>query len=56
MSRVTIVAPHLTAQAVKEKMKTAPSFWHRQKWLVVYRTHLRSFKRMLATVDRLYNS
>ncbi len=36
MSRVTIAAPYLTAQAVKEKMKTAQSFWHRQKWLVVY--------------------
>ena len=36
MSRVTIAAPHLTAEAVKEKMKTAQSFWHRQKWLVVY--------------------
>jgi hypothetical protein len=36
MSRVTIAAPHLTAQAVKEKGKTAQSFWHRQKWLVVY--------------------
>jgi transposase len=36
MSRVTITAPHLTAQAVKEKMKTAQSFWHRQKWRVVY--------------------
>ena len=36
MSRVTIGVPHLTAQAVKEKMKMAQSFWHRQKWLVVY--------------------
>jgi len=36
MSRVTIAAPHLTAQTVKEKMKIAQSFWHRQKWLVVY--------------------
>lgn len=36
MSRVTIAAPHLTASAVKEKIKTAQSFWHRQKWLVVY--------------------
>jgi hypothetical protein len=36
MSRVTIAAFHLTAQTVKEKMKTAQSFWPRQKWLVVY--------------------
>jgi transposase len=36
MSRVSIAAPHLSAQAVREKMKTARSFWHRQKWLVVY--------------------
>ncbi len=35
MSRVTIAAPHLTAEAVKEKIKTAQSFQHRQKWLVV---------------------
>ena len=36
MSRVTIAAPHLTVEAVKEKIKTAKSFWPRQKWLVVY--------------------
>ena len=36
MSRVSIAAPHLSIEAVKQKMKSAGSYWHRQKWLVVY--------------------
>lgn len=36
MSRVSIAAPHLSVEAVKQKMKSPQSFWHRQKWLVVY--------------------
>jgi len=36
MSRVSIAAPHLSVEAVKEKIKSARSFWQRQKWLVVY--------------------
>lgn len=36
MSRVSIAAPHLNVEAVKEKIKSARSFWQRQKWLVVY--------------------
>jgi len=36
MSRVSIAAPHLSANAVKQKIKSAGNYWHRQKWLVVY--------------------
>jgi len=36
MSRVSSTAPHLSAEAIKQKIKSADSYWHRQKWLVVY--------------------
>lgn len=36
MSRISIAAPHLSLDEVKQKIRTASSFWHRQKWSVVY--------------------
>jgi transposase len=36
MSRVSRAAPHLSLEAVEQKLKSANSYWHRQKWLVVY--------------------
>ena len=36
MSRVSSTAPHLSAEAIKQKIKSADSYWNRQKWLVVY--------------------
>lgn len=36
MSRLSIAAPHLSANAIKQKIKSAGNYWHRQKWLVVY--------------------
>ena len=36
MSRVSIAAPHLSANAIKKKIKSSVNYWHRQKWLVVY--------------------
>ena len=36
MSRVSIAAPHLSANAVKQKIKSTGNYWQRQKWLVVY--------------------
>lgn len=36
MSRISIAAPHLSVEAVKEKIKLAGSYWERQKWLVIY--------------------
>ncbi|CAA9340425.1 hypothetical protein AVDCRST_MAG94-2287 [uncultured Leptolyngbya sp.] len=39
MSRVL---PHLSAEALKQKFRTAKNFWQQQKWLVIYRTHLTS--------------
>ncbi|NEO81117.1 MAG: winged helix-turn-helix transcriptional regulator [Moorea sp. SIO4G3] len=36
MSRLSIAASHLSIEGVKQKMKTAPNFWQRQKWLVIY--------------------
>ena len=36
MSRISIAAPHLDVEVVKEKIKSTRSFWQRQKWLVVY--------------------
>lgn len=36
MSRVSRAAPHLSVEAVEQKLKSARSYWHRQKWLIVY--------------------
>ncbi len=36
MSRVSRAAPHLSVEAVEQKLKSAESYWHRQKWLIVY--------------------
>jgi len=36
MSRVSRAASHLSVEAVEQKLKSAPSYWHRQKWLIVY--------------------
>ena len=36
MSRVSKAAPHLSLEAVEQKLKSADSYWHRQKWLIVY--------------------
>lgn len=36
MSRVSRALPHLSAELVKQKFRTAKNFWQQQKWLVVY--------------------
>jgi transposase len=36
MGRVTRVAPHLTAEEVKQKLDAAPTSWLRQRWMVIY--------------------
>jgi len=36
MSRVSRAAPHLSLEAVEQKLKSIDSYWHRQKWLIVY--------------------
>ncbi len=36
MSRVSRAASHLSVEAVEQKLKSASSYWHRQKWLIVY--------------------
>ena len=36
MSRVSRAAPHLSLEAVEQKLKSTESYWHRQKWLIVY--------------------
>jgi transposase len=36
MSRVSRAVPHLSLEAVEQKLKSANNYWHRQKWLVVY--------------------
>jgi hypothetical protein len=36
MSRVSRAAPHLSLEAVEQKFKSTDSYWHRQKWLIVY--------------------
>ncbi len=36
MSRVSRAAPHLSVEAVEQKLKSVHSYWHRQKWLIVY--------------------
>jgi transposase len=36
MSRVSRAAPHLSLEAVEQKLKSTDSYWHRQKWLIVY--------------------
>lgn len=36
MSRVSRAALHLSVEAVEQKLKSADSYWHRQKWLIVY--------------------
>ncbi|HBL11889.1 MAG TPA: hypothetical protein DD379_10870 [Cyanobacteria bacterium UBA11162] len=36
MKRVSRAAPHLSAEAVEQKLKSACDYWHRQKWLIVY--------------------
>lgn len=36
MSRVSRALPHLSAESLKQKFRTAKNFWQQQKWLVVY--------------------
>jgi transposase len=36
MSRGSRAAPHLSLEAVEQKLKSTDSYWHRQKWLIVY--------------------
>ncbi len=36
MRRVSRAAPHLSVEAVQQKLQSARSYWHRQKWLIVY--------------------
>lgn len=36
MAQVTQAFPHLDLETVKQKVKTALSYWERQKWLVIY--------------------
>ncbi len=36
MSRVSRALPHLSAEALKQKFRTAKNFWQQQKWLVIY--------------------
>jgi transposase len=36
MSAVTRAAPHLSVDEVQEKLRSAPSFWLRQRWMVIY--------------------
>lgn len=36
MTRVSRAAPHLSVEAVEQKLKSAESYWPRQKWLIVY--------------------
>ena len=36
MAPVTQAFPHLDLETVKQKVKTALSYWERQKWLVIY--------------------
>lgn len=36
MTPVTRAAPHLSVDEVLEKLRLAPSFWLRQRWMVIY--------------------
>jgi transposase len=36
MARITRAAAHLSAEEVKQRMKTAPSAMYRQRWLIIY--------------------
>jgi Homeodomain-like domain len=36
MARITRAAAHLSAEEVKQRMKTAPSVLYRQRWLIIY--------------------
>jgi hypothetical protein len=36
MGQVTQAFPHLNLETVKQKVKTALSYWERQKWLAIY--------------------
>jgi hypothetical protein len=36
MKRVSRAAPHLSVEAVQQKLQSARSYWHGQKWLIVY--------------------
>jgi transposase len=36
MARITRAAAHLSAEEVKQRMKTAPSALYRQRWLIIY--------------------
>lgn len=36
MAQVTQAFPHLDLETVKQKVKTALSYWERQKWQVIY--------------------
>ena len=36
MSKKTIAKPHLSADEVKQKIKTTVGFWRVQKWLIIY--------------------
>jgi hypothetical protein len=36
MARITRVAPHLSAEELKTKLKLDPRPWCRQRWLIIY--------------------
>ena len=36
MSRGSRAAPHLSLEAIEQKLKSTDSYWPRQKWLIVY--------------------
>ena len=36
MSKITKAKPHLSAEELKQKIKTTVGFWRVQKWLIVY--------------------
>lgn len=38
MRRVSRALPHLSAESLKQKFRTAQNFWQQQKWWVVYNT------------------
>jgi hypothetical protein len=36
MGRVSKAAPQLSVAQVQQKIKKAPNYWSRQKWLAIY--------------------
>lgn len=36
MGRISRALPHLSAESLKQKFRTAKNFWQQQKWLVIY--------------------